>query len=44
MKKYETPTIDLRHLQAATFLGTSKDAVAEDIFDGDFGKHFNSFT
>ena len=44
MKKCEIPTIELRLLQTKAFLDTSKDATHEDIFDGEFGKTFESFT
>ena len=44
MKKYETPELQLLLTKRATFLDVSGEALGEDIFDGEFGKQFDTFS
>ena len=44
MKKYDTPELILIESSRRTFLEVSGEAIGVDIFDGGYGKEFESFS
>ena len=44
MKKYVAPELEILVTKRSTFLEISGEAVGEDIFDGTFGKQFDTFS
>ena len=45
MKKiYEAPALILTELRTRSFLDVSGEALGEDIFDGEFGKQFDTYS